>query len=759
VKRAQAPAAVPALLYLVAVYAEGLLLPTAVGWLAVGSGLAAALGGRWGARFAVLFLGLLTARLSPPPTLSGFDPLRPAEAVGWVAGDWREEPGGASAPLRLEVVRQGTRLWSAPPTVRLELGERCPLPPPGSRIRVRGHLTRSPGLANAHTIPPGGYRLRVKSQRLLAVERPPPPASRALTRLRRTVSLPLADGAVRHPGVGYARGLLLGDLESIPASERLAFRRSGLAHLLAVSGMNVALVAGAAAALGSFCSRGSRLALVAVAVLLHLAVVGPVPSLLRATLMTSAALFGLVLERRALALQSLAVAATCMAAMDPSLVRDLGFCLSCSATFGLVVLAPAVLERWPRRRNPLALALAVSLAAQASTLPWALATFSYLSPAAALLNLVAVPLAALLLVAALGWIALALAIPPLGDLAALPLDLLAAPFRWLPSLPSGPWLCLPLPPSWWLGLGLGSLTLAAASSPRSARGAFLLGLLLTAAPPARPGAAPPEVEWVLADVGQGDGALLRRGATAMLVDGGGGAGRRRTRDFGAQVWLPLLAARGISRLDAVVVTHGDNDHCGGLIDVASYLRIGEVWAAPELGETGCVREIRALSRAVFRGLGAGDRATLGSLSFEVLGPDRGAPGKDNDRSLVLALEVGGRRLLLTGDIERRAERELLSRDSPALRGDLLKVAHHGSASSSTAAFLGAVRPRLSVISSGVANRFGHPSPGVVDRLVLAGSRTLRTDLSGQIVIRWRSGWPLEIDLPGSPRAVLAAPSE
>ncbi len=119
----------------------------------------------------------------------------------------------------------------------------------------------------------------------------------------------------------------------------------------------------------------------------------------------------------------------------------------------------------------------------------------------------------------------------------------------------------------------------------------------------------------------------------------------------------------------------------------------------------------------------------------------------------------GRRLLLTGDIERRAERELLSRDALALRGDLLKVAHHGSASSSTAAFLGAVRPRLSVISSGVANRFGHPSPGVVDRLVLAGSRTLRTDLSGQIVIRWRSGWPLEIDLPGSPRAVLAAPSE
>ncbi len=160
---------------------------------------------------------------------------------------------------------------------------------------------------------------------------------------------------------------------------------------------------------------------------------------------------------------------------------------------------------------------------------------------------------------------------------------------------------------------------------------------------------------MLADVGQGDGALLRRGATAMLLDGGGGTGQRRTRDFGAQVWLPLLAARGISRLDAVVVTHSDSDHCGGLIDVASYLPVGEVWGAPELHETACVREILALSRADFRGLAAGERVTLGSLRFEVLGPQRGAAGEDNDRSLVLALEAEGRRLLMTGDIERRAE--------------------------------------------------------------------------------------------------------
>lgn len=756
-KPAQAPAAIPAFLFLLAVFAEGVLTPSPVGALAVGAALAFALRGRAGLRLAALFLGLLTARLQPARELAGFDPTRPAEAVGWIAGDWRPEPGGWSAPLRLDLVRQGPRLWARPPKARLEVGERVALPGEGSRIRLRGYLTRSAGFANAHTIAPGGFRLRVKSSRLMTMEKPPPLPMLVLSRLRATVGRPLAECAARHPGVGYARALLLGDLESVGASERLGFRRSGLAHLLAVSGMNVALVAAVAAALGSFCSRRLRLGLIASAVLLHLALVGPVPSLLRATLMTSAALVGLVLERRALALQSLAIAATVMVALAPALVRDLGFCLSCSATFGLVVLAPLSLRRWTIRHHPLALALSVSWAAQAATLPWALAAFSYVTPIAPLLNLIAVPLAGLLLVGALGWIALALLIPAAREIAALPLDLLALPYQLLPVLPPGRWLCLPLPPSWWLGLALATLMIAAASSPRLARCALLVGILLSARPPGRVAAAT-EVEWIVADVGQGDGALLRRGPAAMLVDGGGGTGQRRTRDFAAQIWLPLLAARGISRLDVAVVTHGDSDHCGGLVDVASYVPIRELWAAPELRETGCVRDILALSRATFRGLVAGDAATFADLQFEVLGPPRGTPGKDNARSLVLVLEAEGRRLLLTGDIERRAEAELLAGDPKALRCDLLKVAHHGSATSSGAAFLAAAGPRLALISSGVGNSFGHPSREVMRRLETAGGRVLRTDLSGEIVVRWRRSSPLAIDLPGSPRAVLAAPN-
>ena len=758
-KAAHAPAAIPAFIFLLAVYAEGALLPSPVGALALGAVLAVALRGRAGLRLAALFLGLLTARLQPARELDGFDLARPAEAAGWIAGDWRHEPGESSAPLQLEVVRQGLRLWTMPPVARLEVGEWSDLPAEGSRIRVRGYLGRSPGLANAHTIAPGGFRLRVKSSQLMTVERSPTWPMLAVNRLRSTVERPLAECSARHPGVAYARALLLGDLESVPQSERLGFRRSGLAHLLAVSGMNVALVAMVAAAVGSFCGRRVRLGLVASAVLLHLALVGPVPSLLRATLMTSAALLGLVLERRALALQSLAIAGAVMVALEPALVRNLGFCLSCSATFGIVVLAPCSLRQWSVRNHPLAIAVAVSWAAQAATLPWALEAFSYVSPVAPLLNLIAVPLAGLLLVAALGWIALAILLPATREISALLLDLLASPFQLLPALPSGPWLCFPLPPSWWLGFALAVVALAAAASPRSARRALLLGLLLSARPQARIAGAAQEVEWIVADVGQGDGALVRRGAAAMLIDGGGGVGPRRSRDFAAQVWLPLLAARGISRLDVAVVTHGDSDHCRGLVDVASYVPIREVWSTPELRDDGCVGEILALSRAVFRGLVAGDTGSLADLPIEVLGPQRGASGKDNDRSLVLALQAEGRRILLTGDIERRAEAELVAHFPLSLRCDLLKVAHHGAATSSGAAFLAAAAPRLALISSGVNNRYGHPSREVVHRLEKGGSRWLRTDLSGEIVVRWRRGSPLTIELPGSPRAVLGVPSE
>jgi competence protein ComEC len=261
------------------------------------------------------------------------------------------------------------------------------------------------------------------------------------------------------------------------------------------------------------------------------------------------------------------------------------------------------------------------------------------------------------------------------------------------------------------------------------------------------------------DVGQGDAVLLRDGSSAVLVDGGGWPGG----DFGGRVLVPALVGEGVSRLAAAVLTHADTDHCAGLVDAASYLPIDEVWMAAGEETSGCGAVLAATPGARLRLLRAGDRAAVGLWRFRVLHPAAtGAAGPpratSNARSLVLVATAGSRRCLLTGDVEAPTERRLTAAlveacgpeeepEQPA-SGDritvqpgcqVLKIAHHGSKTSTTRPFLAAAAPRLALVSAGRGNPYGHPAPEVVDRLHRAGIRVLRTDLDGAIRLVWRPG--------------------
>jgi competence protein ComEC len=201
-----------------------------------------------------------------------------------------------------------------------------------------------------------------------------------------------------------------------------------------------------------------------------------------------------------------------------------------------------------------------------------------------------------------------------------------------------------------------------------------------------------------------------------------------------------------------VLSHPDLDHCRGLADLSSYLPIGEVWTAPGWRSSPCAHELMTAPGPGLRLLWAGEHAAVGRWRLRALHPEAGGRGSGNERSLVLAAAAPGLRLLLTGDIGATAERRLLRRwPASILRADLLKIAHHGSGSSTTAGLLTAVRPRLGLISCGLDNHYGHPAPGVLRRLAFAGARTLRTDRSGEIVLRrgWGGGWRLAT--PGAPR--------
>jgi competence protein ComEC len=203
---------------------------------------------------------------------------------------------------------------------------------------------------------------------------------------------------------------------------------------------------------------------------------------------------------------------------------------------------------------------------------------------------------------------------------------------------------------------------------------------------------------------------------------------------GERVLAPFLWNRPIGHLDVVALSHWDVDHSGGLAAVLSRFRVGEFWESGR-APTGALETVTALARARVprRALTAGQRIWLGHALLTVLGPAPGPPLAANDESLVLRLDWRGVSLLLPGDLGARGEALLLERGGP-LRTLALKVAHHGSRSSSGAPFLEAARPRIAVISVGARNPFRHPSPEAVARLEASGARVYRTDRDGAVIL-------------------------
>ncbi len=222
--------------------------------------------------------------------------------------------------------------------------------------------------------------------------------------------------------------------------------------------------------------------------------------------------------------------------------------------------------------------------------------------------------------------------------------------------------------------------------------------------------------------------------------------------MGGRILLPVLASSRIRRLRAVVLTHPDLDHCGGLVDIASYLTVQEVWTVPGWRRSPCADELLTLPGVDHRFFWAGEKAVMGRWVFEAIHPPPGHRLGSNNRSLVLRATAHGRTVLLTGDIEALGEARILAHQpASALACDILKVPHHGSKGSSTGAFLEAARPRLALISAGLLNRFGHPSTAVLDRLHERRIRVLRTDLHGLIRIAISPDGRLRISMPGAPR--------
>lgn len=707
----------------------------AVGLLAAGL----ALGGRGGLATSALALGLLSVWVRPGTCLERFERERVVAVEGLRLMPWRRDTYGWSAPVRLRRVAQGERielvrskLWLA-----LGAGER---PPAGRRIRAQGYLVRVPTLHNGGRVERRALRLRVKSPRLAVFSGP---HDRWLESVRALGS----DRASGSDGIALARALALGERSAMSPGLVRAFRRAGLGHLLALSGLHVGILAGigvwlARLWLGRLSSDRWLWLVPGLACGLFLVIAGPRPAVLRASLMALSTWAALARGSRPLSSHALVLIVAGMVAIEPERLRELSFQLTVAATAGIL---------WQIRAGGVraglgSTALRVSAAAQLFTLPWSLPAFHLLAPAALVHNLWAVPWTALCLVLGLSWLAVAALSPAVARSTEGLLEIGAVPFEWIGRLPAGPWWSIPVAVSGLeatlLALGCTLLLRRPVVAMLAATGLVALGGVIGDR------SLPDDPEVIMLDVGQGEAILLRDGSESALVDGGGW-----TRgDLGGRVLVPALARLGVRRLGAVVLTHPDLDHCGGLVSLAAYMPVGELWTPAGWPPGGCLLDLISMPGVGWRPVWAGWRGQVGRWRLRALSPPPADRTAGNDRSLVLSARARGFGVLLTGDIESRAERALLVGGAgESLRADLLKVPHHGSRTSSGAALIEAVGPRLAWISAGVANRYRHPHPAVVRRLEARGVRILRTDRDGLIRLRVDSRGAVHLALPGSPK--------
>jgi competence protein ComEC len=431
------------------------------------------------------------------------------------------------------------------------------------------------------------------------------------------------------------------------------------------------------------------------------------------------------------------------------------------------------LPRWGQRRAaglltaPWRLALGlwdvllVSCVIQFGMLPLLALYFHRISLIGLLANVPAALLSTLLIPAGFTALAADVVAPPLGAAAATVVHGITAALlgvvTWFAHFPAGSYR-IPAPPLWLVALFfflLVAVAWAARLPARRGLAYLLLALPCTVATaavalhPFAPSLAPGRLELTALDVGQGDALFLAFPAgQTMLVDGGGqfGAARaggfRTGLDLGEQVVSPYLWSRGLQHLDVVALSHAHQDHLEGLFAVLDNFTVRELWlgrVARGAAFDALVAKARAHGvRVVWRH--AGDEFHFAPVRGRVLWPEATAAaapaasaGSNND-SLVMRLQFGAHALLLPGDIEAGAERALFARGEP-LSADVLKIAHHGSRTSTTGDFLLSVLPQVAVISLGENNPFGHPHAEVLAALRATGTRLLRTDLGGAVTLQ------------------------
>jgi competence protein ComEC len=530
-------------------------------------------------------------------------------------------------------------------------------------------------------------------------------------------------------------GMVLGDTSKQTAEFKLAMKRSGLTHLVAVSGANFAIVSGFVLWLMQFIFRNRkyRIGATALSLIFFIALVRPSPSVLRAAAMAAVVLFAMSHRRAADSLPALGFAMAAVVIADPWQARDAGFALSVLATGGLLLAAPkiiALLQRFLPKK--LAESLAPPIAAVLFCAPVLVALSGFLSPMSIIANLLAAPAVAPITV--LGFIA-ALIQPFLPVIAGVLILIIRIPAAFIGFVAkwSASFSVLEL------GKGAsGFLTIAVIAlciwifrtffrKHRKAIAVLLVALLVTSSWITRF----PGIDWQVGncEIGQGDAMVINLGKhRGVVVDVGPDP----------QLIDRCLKQFGITQVSILILTHFHADHVEGLPGLLKGRSVGQVWVSPQIDpafESDRVqRWLKVIPQIpVTAGFTAQIQGERGAINLQAIWPKLGAQDTPNNSSIVMKINSADFSLLAAGDIEPIAQSQLVQQLSQV---DLYKVAHHGSRFQDLN-FMRALSPRISIISVGKGNTYGHPAPQTIAALSRIGSTVYRTDLDGALAINAR----------------------
>ena len=550
-------------------------------------------------------------------------------------------------------------------------------------------------------------------------------------------------------------GLLIGDTDEIDEETKEDFRNSNLTHMLAVSGLHVSYVLLGVNYIITKVKIHKKLSkiIVMLLILFFILVTGATPSVLRAGTMTIYLIIGCIFYRRISVFSSLNLSLLVIIIMNPYCLFDVGLQLSYAGTIGIVYLYPIIKEKIYNKAN----SILITISANIVIIPIMLYNFNTISLTFFISNLLAGPIIGIIIILGFSIIIISLIFFPIANIFSKILNLLIILFlntaKACANLPLSkifiitPTLKFIFLYYWLLAFIIVKERTQIRINIKLKNKVIAILIILVIINPIKyfSNIKQSNLKIYFVDVGQGDSTCIVTPKNKVILIDGGGNSKDENYDIGKQTLLPYLLDKKINKIDYCIVSHFDSDHCGGLMYILKNLKVKNIIIGKQYEEYENYKEFIKIAKDKkinIRVVEAGEKITIEkNLYIDVLWPINREKmviqNAINNNSLVFKLRYINFSMLFTGDIEEIAEKEILDNykeNTELLKSTILKVAHHGSKTSSTKEFINIVKPKYAVIGVGKDNKFGHPSNVTIENLKTINTEIYRTDEMGEISI-------------------------